>query len=99
MTDAIQDYINHVYGINDSIIALIKKLQGDGFIRFKIRTGCLLDDMLYIHPLTIDAYKDGTHNPKWIFVFKEVPTGSQSSRYTVIRHKKVKKYMLKFLEE
>lgn len=99
MTDAIQDYIDHVYGTNDSIITLIKKLQDEGFIRFKIREGCLLDDVFYIHPSTIEAHKNGTSNPKWIFVFKEVPTGSQSSRYTVIRHKKVKKYMLKFLEE
>ena len=99
MTDAIQDYIDHVYGTNDhGTVSLIKRLNEDGYHRFKIREGCLLDDMLYIHPSTLEAYRNGTSNPKWIFVFREEYVGSQSSRYKIVRQRNIKKYMLKVLE-
>ena len=91
LNNSIQDYCNEVFYI-EPFKQLIKKLESNEYIPIKIKEGCLLDDIMFIHLNTIKAYINNTFNPKKIFIFKETFINSQSSTYTVLKYNKLKKY-------
>lgn len=93
-----QDYCNSVYYV-EPVQSDIKHLKDNGYLSFKVKTGCLLDDIAFIHPDTILAYIHGRRNPKYVFTFREQYRNSWSSTYKIIRHKNLKKYHIKCLEE
>lgn len=91
-------YISQVYNIGH-LSNQKKKLVDNGYEMYIVRQGCLLDDELWIHPDTIQAYITNTHNPKYIFIFKEKYLSGWSSTQTMRRYKKLCKSHIKMLNE
>ena len=77
---------------------LQEKLQEWGYQCFIMREGVLLDDELWVHPDTVEAYKNGTPNPKYVFVLKVKFLNEWSSTHTHRRYKKLCKKHLELLE-
>lgn len=94
----IQEFCNNIFYV-EPFQSSVKCLKDNGYIAIKVKTGCLLDDIAFIHPSTIQAYIDKKHNPKRVFTFKEQYRNSQSSTYKILRHNSLKKYHIKCLEE
>jgi len=97
MINVMQDYMNKVYN-NKHITPQKKKLIESGYKCYIMRQGCLLDDELWVHPETISAYVSSTHNPKYIFVFKEKYVNDWSSTQSMRKYKKLCKKHLKVIE-
>ena len=95
--DAMQEYMNSVYA--SPYGAMRKKLQDNGYIRLVFRENCLYDDELWVHPDTIEAYINGTFNPKWIFVYKDKYLSAWSSTQTQRRYRKLCKWQLQVLSD
>lgn len=91
-------YIKQVYNTSN-VDAQKKKLIENNYMQFVTREGVLLDDELWIHPDTIKAYKDGTFNPKFIFIFKEKYLNEWSSMQTMKRFKKLAKAHVEYLKK
>ena len=69
-----------------------------GYNCYVLEEHALLDDELWVHPDTIQAYMDNTFNPKYIFTFKDVYLNEWSSTYSIRRNKKLNKKQIKFLK-
>ena len=95
--DEIQEYMDSVYA--SPYGEMRKKLQGSGFYRVVFQENCLYDDELWVHPETIEAYLNGTRNPKWIFVYRDKFLNAWSSTQTQRRYRKLCKWQIEVLEQ
>ena len=95
--DAIQEYMNSVY--ESPYGEMRKKLHDNNYIRLVFQENCLYDDELWVHPDTIEAYINGTRNPKYIFVYKDKYLNAWSSTQTQHRYKKLCKWQIQVLEQ
>ena len=92
-----QEYMNSVYA--SPYGAMRKKLQDNGYIRMVFQENCLYDDELWVHLDTIEAHLKGTHNPKWIFVYRDKFLNEWSSTQTQRRYRKLCKWQLQVLSD
>lgn len=95
---AMDSYMADVYNVRH-FNKQKKKLLENGYEMYIARQGCLVDDELWVHPETIQAHITNTHNPKYIFVFKEKYLNEWSSTQTMRRYKKLCKSHIKVLNE
>ena len=98
MDKEIQNYIDDVYAVSH-LAPQKKKLVNNNYMRFITQEYVLLDDELWIHPDTIEAYKNNTRNPKYIFFFKEKYLNDWSSTQIMRRYIKLTKWQIKYLQE
>jgi hypothetical protein len=95
--DAMQEYMNNVYA--SPYGAMRKKLYDNNYIRLVFQENCLYDDELWVHPDTIKAYIEGTHNPKYIFVYKDKYLNAWSSTQTQRRYSKLCQWQIQVLSD
>lgn len=91
-------YISQVYNVGH-LSSVKKKLLENEYKMYIVRQGCLLNDELWVHPDTIHAHITDTHNPRYIFVFKEKYLNDWSSTQTMRRYKKLCKSHIKVLNK
>lgn len=84
--------------IYSELVKMKQKLVNNGYNCYIIEEHALLDDEIWVHPDTIQAYNNNTFNPKYIFVFKDKFLNAWSSTQTQRRYKKLNKKQIKFLE-
>ena len=76
-----------------------QKLIDNGYQCYTIAEHALLDDELWVHQDTIDAYINNEFNPKYIYIFKDVYLNEWSSTHSIRKYKKLPKKYIKLLEE
>lgn len=96
--NALKEYCKMVYN-NSHLDPIKKKLIENNYTCYITQEGCLLDDELWIHEDTINAYITNTKNPKYIFVFKSRVLNAWSSTQDMRKKSKLSKADIKFLEK
>lgn len=93
----ILEFVSNIYA--SPYVQMQRKLQENGYVRLVIQEHCLYDDEMWVHPDTIEAYVNGTHNPKWIYVYKDKYINEWSSTQTQRRYSKLCKWQLQLLSD
>ena len=93
----ILEFVSNIYA--SPYVQMQRKLQDNGYVRLVIQEHCLYDDELWVHPDTIEAYIEGTRNPKWIYVYKDKYINEWSSTQTQRRYSKLCKWQLQLLSD
>lgn len=93
----ILEFVSNIYA--SPCVQTQRKLQENGYVRLVIQEHCLYDDEMWVHPDTIEAYVNGTRNPKWIYVYKDKYINEWSSTQTQRRYSKLCKWQLQLLSD